>query len=428
MACHANKHNAAGLAIVFALILVVLGWYFPVAEAVTNYPAGSLLQPNDVTSSHIREGTIVDADVSAAALIQGTKVAPNGTTGTVLLTDGTTIATTSKLKFSTTTAELYVEGGKVSASTTNFGGVDQTWPSTAGSSGQFLSTDGVGTYSWVSPTSAYLTVDLEAGEAFTAGQAAFIASTTPGVVTPTTFATSNSGGSNFGLCPDGATKVAQSFQSATAFSFSLANANLYKIGSPTTDIVLSVQTDAAGVPSGTQVASTTLDGALLTDSSASYTFTFPSEVSISASTLYWLVFEIDGACDSDNKFSLSSSNTNPYASGSVFNYNGSVWANLNVDAQASLKRVYSSGAAYKTHADNGGYAVSFFGFAQENIAASTTGTFVVGGVMTSLTGLETGSFYYLSNTTGAISTSTGTFTRKVGLALSETVLLITNIW
>mgnify|MGYP001601933537 CR=1 FL=1 len=44
------------------------------ATAQTSRPAGSLLQPDDVTSSHIRDGTIVNVDVSGSAAIHGGKI------------------------------------------------------------------------------------------------------------------------------------------------------------------------------------------------------------------------------------------------------------------------------------------------------------------------------------------------------------------
>ena len=52
----------------------------------------------------------------------------------------------------------------------------------------------------------------------------------------------------------------------------------------------------------------------------------------------------------------------------------------------------------------------------------------VAGIFSGLSGLSIGSLYYLSNTNGVIATSAGSITRKVGIAVSATELLITNIW
>jgi len=71
---------------------------------------------------------------------------------------------------------------------------------------------------------------------------------------------------------------------------------------------------------------------------------------------------------------------------------------------------------------------AFVGFARSAITAGSTGYVDIVGEITGFTGLTIGSKYYLSNTAGAVSTSAGTVTRKVGIATSSTTLLVTNIW
>lgn len=58
------------------LIAIILGGWFGLfdADAKVSYPAGSLLQPNDVTSVHIRDGTIANVDVSSTAAIAYSKL------------------------------------------------------------------------------------------------------------------------------------------------------------------------------------------------------------------------------------------------------------------------------------------------------------------------------------------------------------------
>jgi hypothetical protein len=73
-------------------------------------------------------------------------------------------------------------------------------------------------------------------------------------------------------------------------------------------------------------------------------------------------------------------------------------------------------------------ATAFVGFATTSISALATGTWATHGVISVFSGLTQGVQYYLSNTPGAIATSVGTVTKKVGIALSSTMLLITNIW
>lgn len=71
----------------------------------------------------------------------------------------------------------------------------------------------------------------------------------------------------------------------------------------------------------------------------------------------------------------------------------------------------------------------FAGFALN--AASVAGQPVqvqIGQVVNGLAGLIPGQQYYLSDTPGLISLAAGTNTRKVGISLTATTLLITNIW
>lgn len=88
----------------------------------------------------------------------------------------------------------------------------------------------------------------------------------------------------------------------------------------------------------------------------------------------------------------------------------------------------SSARVVKSNATSAFLAQSFIGFAESNIAVTATGSIVIGGLITGLTGLTIGETYYLSDTPGEISSSVGTITRKVGIANSTTSLVVTNIW
>lgn len=70
----------------------------------------------------------------------------------------------------------------------------------------------------------------------------------------------------------------------------------------------------------------------------------------------------------------------------------------------------------------------FIGFALETFTAGNAGACVIGGQSTDQTSLTSFAQYYLSDTAGAVSTTAGTNTRKVGIATSTTDILITNIW
>lgn len=85
----------------------------------------------------------------------------------------------------------------------------------------------------------------------------------------------------------------------------------------------------------------------------------------------------------------------------------------------------SDGKAWKADADVLSNVLSFIGFAAEAGVANDT-KYVVppGKVATGLTSLTAGKLYYLSNTAGGISLTTGTRSLVVGLAISTTTLLV----
>ena len=195
-----------------------------------------------------------------------------------------------------------------------------------------------------------------------------------------------------------------------------------KIGSPTYNVVMEVQTDglAGQQPSGTvSISCGTLAGTSITTSFANYTFTFSASV-LSASTAYWIVLYRSGSADNSNYYEI-----NGVAAGAgdrVARYDGS-WTYLNRITYHQVNQKFLIGSCYKTGAGTTRTSNTFAGYA---MVAGTYGNSVstqVSGVYIT-TGLSGGSVYYLSDTFGAIATSAGTVSKKVGLALSSTDLSI----
>lgn len=85
-------------------------------------------------------------------------------------------------------------------------------------------------------------------------------------------------------------------------------------------------------------------------------------------------------------------------------------------------------AVKSTSASAAATSNTFLGFALASATAGNSVTTLLAGEVPGFTGLSLGSQYYLSNSTGLISTTAGSVTRKVGIATSTTSLLISNIW
>lgn len=68
--------------------------------------------------------------------------------------------------------------------------------------------------------------------------------------------------------------------------------------------------------------------------------------------------------------------------------------------------------------------VKFLGFATTSASVTQTVYIKTDGYVSGLSGLSTNSLYYLSDTKGAVATSAGTNSKKIGIALSATTLLM----
>lgn len=137
-------------------------------------------------------------------------------------------------------------------------------------------------------------------------------------------------------------------------------------------------------------------------------------------------------------------NSNSYGSFASALYTSST-SNVNAKIVINItginsRNLYGTMACYLIPSDTGSDSVKptsasagatvdgFIGFAEAGANSGQAVKVVVSGVSDKQTGLSSGALYYASDTSGAIATSAGTTTRKVGIAISSTKILITNIW
>jgi hypothetical protein len=194
-------------------------------------------------------------------------------------------------------------------------------------------------------------------------------------------------------------------------------------------------------------------------------YTFTSPVTVSPDTLYFIVVRCsDASCnagkvsiransgnlptgsDIESKTAVVSETMNTWLYGATLSYtgamtgqgglstnSGSSWSdsddNLHSDNCSADWEIYelnsTAGQIYTSNATNNNeFANNFVGFAANSASSSQSVTVNLTGVDNTQTGLSAGYTYYLSNTSGAISTSAGSQSRKVGLAVSSTELLI----
>lgn len=87
----------------------------------------------------------------------------------------------------------------------------------------------------------------------------------------------------------------------------------------------------------------------------------------------------------------------------------------------------NAGKVYKSDATNFNRSVNFIGFALNTATAGNQVSVQTSGVIKDLAGLTAGNQYYLTDTPGTISTTTGTFLKVAGTALSSSTLLLASL-
>jgi hypothetical protein len=104
-----------------------------------------------ITSSNITDGTIVDGDVNASAAIAGTKISPDFGSQNISTTGNITVNAQGDLRFGDSDSSNWVA---FQAPSNISGNVTWTLPSVDGTSNQVLKTNGSGTLSWTTQTTA----------------------------------------------------------------------------------------------------------------------------------------------------------------------------------------------------------------------------------------------------------------------------------
>lgn len=128
-----------------------------------------------------------------------------------------------------------------------------------------------------------------------------------------------------------------------------------------------------------------------------------------------------------NLFSSDSGGIFPQSSQTLSTSGGSGNVAVNVLVLAPVATSLTP-RAYLTSAVQSTTTVAFAGISQSTVSAGQTMTGIVAGIDANQSGLTIGAQYYLGNTPGTFSTSAGSVSRKAGIALSATSILITNIW
>lgn len=205
------------------------------------------------------------------------------------------------------------------------------------------------------------------------------------------------------------------FEASFGGSFNTVNAAIYATsgGAPT------------GSPLGGQTASVSSSSSITT----TYTLTFPTPVSVTAGTTYAMVLWQNTV---GNSVIYSYNTSQSYAGGEVY-YGGTggtpTWGTGNAQSWYFTINEASTVAGQACNANatsTNSRFNNFLGFASASVTAGNSVTVNMVGVDNNQTGLTVNDSYYLTNTNGVISTSAGTNSKKVGIAVTSTMIAIQN--
>lgn len=103
-----------------------------------------------------------------------------------------------------------------------------------------------------------------------------------------------------------------------------AEVTLAKVGSPSDNATLEVQSDSAGAPSGAVLATLGIAGSGLSTTAGWVSFA-PLVAALTPGTPYWLVLSRSGAVDAANYYKVGLTAANTYYDGGVAAHNGTSW-------------------------------------------------------------------------------------------------------
>lgn len=379
--------------------------------------ATQTLTNKTLTAPKIANGGFI-ADANGNELIEGTTIASatnhigttNAATGNDPLIDA---------KGSDTNISL-----KIKAKGTGWlklGAAELKFPNTDGGASAVLQTDGAGNLSFASASSDS-SKTYTAGENLTVADAVFVSTGGDGKVILATSSTTS-----VSQAISTTTWIYQSFTTSantTGISGLLINAKTNGGGTFTFKIRSS--------PTGSDLYSGTLGYGNNGNVPGNFS-TAITPFAVSPSTTYYFIVidsnsvnvEVTGGTTSSYSGGVSGRSTD----------SGANWTTpaptVTGDFAFSIFEVTAvAGTVLKTDADNTTYlpAISatnnFIGFAKTTVLSGASVSVQIIGAFTGLTGLTVGSTYYLSNTAGAISTSAGTVSKKIGLSDSTTSIII----
>lgn len=202
-------------------------------------------------------------------------------------------------------------------------------------------------------------------------------------------------------------KVGQTFTTVGAIDVTAIAFSFGKNGSPTDDVTVDIFATSGGNPTGTSLGTSNAIGSASIGNVV--TFTFPTPIALSATTLYAAVLSRSGAVDGTNFFSVTGTAASTYSGGTPLTYNGSSWSQPSGDLWMP---VCIAGDAYFFFGRDGTTSTILQAFKATDPASSwaSAASNGMGGVgtdpITNLAGFQVGDLVHLLVGQSAASTTT----------------------
>jgi len=185
-------------------------------------------------------------------------------------------------------------------------------------------------------------------------------------------------------------KLAQSFEISSGNTVETIKLWLKKVGSPTGNLTLTIETDSGGDPSGTPVTNGTSHTVAASTLSTAYgwiEFTFATNPTLSGTTTYWLVLSTSDSADEFNYVTWGADDSVPsYADGEMKSYASAAWSAESADAcfivNGSVTNVYAPLVCGAWDAGTRDIATRFASTTYANLTTNVTFKNVTGDTIT----------------------------------------------
>lgn len=267
----------------------------------------------------------------------------------------------------------------------------------------------------VLPSGGNLFAGFVAGENIAANDAVAIGDGTQADIADTTYNSSNS--VNIFAANTTAKWGAFTFVTPTGKNVSLKTVSLSSRqtqngGQPSPNLTLSIRATSGGLPTGSD-----LDSSVIVDNTYSSgiqqrTFTFTGNYILAQGATYALVFRT--AAGSYEVYANATSTDS-----------GVTWGVPTLNSTPahvlSAQELLTAGQIWKASAlRNNSRLNNFIGFSPNAITAGNSDKVIGNGFVDGFTGLTAGITYYLSDTNGAVSSTSGTYAKKIGRSTKTT--------